>query len=460
MENEELKATEKEFLQRMHKTAVEHNRIAPELYEKYNVKRGLRNADGSGVLVGLTEIGDVHGYVVSEHETKPVAGELRYRGIEIKDLVSGFQKEKRHGFEETAFLLLFGKLPTKEELKSFTDILASKRTLPLGFKENMILKNPSRDLMNQLARSVLILYSFDEQAEDRALPTVIRQCIDLIARFPTIIAYSYQAKQHYHGDKSLHLHQPVEALSTAESFLHLIRPDSQYTKLEADLLDIALVLHAEHGGGNNSTFATHLVASSDTDTYSAIAAAVGSLKGRKHGGANIEVIEMMSDIKKHVKDWTSEKQVAAYIKKIINKNAFDRTGLVYGMGHAVYTISDPREEILREHAKKLAKEKGRSEEFELYRLVQTLTPMLFAEIKKSKKSIACNVDFYSGFVYSMLGIPGDLFTPIFAISRISGWAAHLIEEHVSGGRIMRPAYKYVGGSKQFIPMSKRIPVEA
>lgn len=453
------KAGEKNFFDTMAGVVAASDRIEPEQYTRFNVKRGLRNPDGTGVLVGLTDVGDVHGYIIDEKEKKPVPGRLSYRGIDIKEISRGFHKEKRHGFEEIVFLLLFGILPTKKELTKFTEILDECRTLPDGFKENMILRHPSKDLMNLIARSVLNLYSFDDQAEERSLPNVLRQCVELIARVPAIAAYGYQAKMHYHNDGSLFLHQPKRSLSTAESFLHLLRPDSNYTPLEADLLDLAFVLHAEHGGGNNSTFAVHCIASTDTDTYSSIAAAVGSLKGKKHGGANIEVIQMMDDIKKHVRDWSSEKQVTNYLAKIIQKKAFDRTGLVYGMGHAVYTLSDPREEILRERAEALAAEKKRSDEFNLYRLVQTLTPKVFAEIKKSDKPICANVDFYSGFVYSMLGIPTDLFAPIFAIARMAGWTAHLLEEHVSGGRIIRPAYKYLGGDRSYMPLSMRVPQE-
>ncbi len=444
------------FFKKWSKIVKKNNNITPKMYEKFNVKRGLRNNNGSGVLVGLTEIGDVHGYIIDENENIPVEGRLLYRGIEINDLVNGFQKEKRYGFEEIIFLLLFGELPTKNELKQFCHVLDNKRELPEGFTENMILKAPSNDIMNKLARSVLVSYSFNKNPESRRLDCILKQCIELIARFPTIIAYSYHAKEHYHKEKSLYIHNPKEGIGTAENFLHLVRHNSKYTKTEAELLDLALILHAEHGGGNNSTFSTHLISSADTDVYSSIAAAVGSLKGSKHGGANIHVLNMMNDIKKKVKDWTNEKQVSGYILKIMNKKAFDRTGLVYGIGHAVYTLSDPRAVILKKHAARLAKEKGKEEEYQLYNLVEKLTPDIYKEVKKTKKIISANVDFYSGLVYSMLDIPADLFTPIFAMARIAGWASHLLEERVSGGKIMRPAYKNVSKTYHYTPLTKRI----
>jgi citrate synthase len=443
------------FLTELAKLAKQNNKIDPELYEKYSVKRGLRNADGTGVLVGLTEIGDVHGYIVSEKEKVPVEGKLRYRGMEIDDIVAGFQKEKRHGFEETAYLLLFGELPRKKDLTKFCHLLGRNRSLPEGFTENMILKAPSNNVMNKLARSVLAAYSYDKTPEDRSLKSILRQCIGLIARFPTFSAYGYQAKSHYYDGQSLYLHSPDEKLSTAENFLMLTRPDKKYTKTEAELLDLCLVLHAEHGGGNNSTFVAHVVTSSDTDVYSAVAAAIGSLKGSKHGGANIQVIAMMDDIKQNVKNCESENQVADYLAKIVKKEAFDNSGLIYGLGHAVYTISDPRTELLKKQAAKLAKEKDIEWEFELYSLVERLAPEIFREIKKSDKKICPNVDFYSGFVYRMLGIPTELYTPIFAIARIAGWCAHIIEENVSGGRIIRPAYKNVAEKREYIPIAKR-----
>ncbi|MFA5291579.1 MAG: citrate/2-methylcitrate synthase [Phycisphaerae bacterium] len=443
------------FLTELSRLAKQNNKIDPQLYEQFAVKRGLRNADGTGVLAGLTEIGDVHGYVINEGEKEAIEGRLRYRGMEIEDIVSGFQKEKRHGFEETAYLLLFGELPKKKDLTRFCHLLGKNRNLPEGFTENMILKAPSNNVMNKLARSVLAAYSYDKTPEDRSLKNILRQCIGLIARFPTFAAYGYQAKAHYYDGESLYIHSPDEKLSTAENFLMLTRPDKKYTKTEADLLDLCLVLHAEHGGGNNSTFTTHVVTSSDTDVYSAIAAAIGSLKGSKHGGANIQVIAMMDDIKKNVKNYESENQVADYLARIVKKEAFDGTGLIYGLGHAVYTISDPRTALIRKQAARLAKEKDLEWEFELYSLIERLSPEIFQKIKKSDKKVCPNVDFYSGFVYRMLGIPTALYTPLFAVSRISGWCAHFIEETVSGGRIIRPAYKSVAEKREYIPTSKR-----
>jgi len=449
------KAPKDPFLTELTKIAKQNNKIDPQFYEQYNVKRGLRNADGTGVLAGLTQVGDVHGYIVSEGEKVAVDGRLRYRGMEIEDLVAGSQKEKRHGFEETAYLLMFGELPGKRDLAKFCRLLGKQRCLPEGFTENMILKAPSGNIMNKLARSVLAAYSYDKTPEDRSLKNVLRQCISLIARFPTFVAYGYQAKAHYYDRGSLYIHTPDEKLSTAENFLMLIRPDKKYTKMEADLLDLCLILHAEHGGGNNSTFTTHVVASTDTDVYSVIAAALGSLKGYKHGGANIQVIEMMEDIKRNVKKYDDEGQIADYLTKIVKKEAFDGTGLIYGLGHAVYTISDPRTALIRKQAARLAKEKDLQWEFDLYELVERLSPEIFQQVKKSDKRVCSNVDFYSGFVYRMLDIPPEVYTPIFAISRISGWCAHIIEECVSGGRIVRPAYKNVAEKRDYTPMAKR-----
>ena len=430
------------------------SKIDPDLYSRYNVKRGLRNSDGSGVLVGLTGVGDVHGYIVDEGEASPVEGRLRYRGIDVKDLTVGFQNEKRFGFEETAFLLIFGYLPEKEELTDFINSLAKNRELPEGFKENMIFRAPSKDIMNKIARSVLTLYSYDDNAEDRSIKNVLRQCIELIARFPVLVAYGFQAKQHYFEGSSLYIHNQQENLSTAENFLSIVRPNKEYSRTEAEILDLALVLHAEHGGGNNSTFTVHVVASTDTDTYSAIGAAVGSLKGPKHGGANHSVSMMMQDIMDNVKEVSNESELKEYLRKILRKEAFDRTGLIYGMGHAVYSISDPRAILLKAKAKELAKEKGREEEFNLYEEVERLGKIVFEE-EKGSKVICANIDFYSGFVYDMLGIHPDLHTPIFAMARIAGWASHLIEEIVSGGRIMRPAYKYVLPPQKYTPLNER-----
>ncbi|MDY7029552.1 MAG: citrate/2-methylcitrate synthase [Spirochaetota bacterium] len=435
---------------------VRNNQIDPAYFTKYEVKRGLRNNDGTGVLVGLTQIGDVHGYIVDEKERVPVEGRLRYRGIELKELVAGFQKEKRFGFEETIYLLLFGQLPNEKELGEFTRILGEKRTLPGGFTEDMILTAPSSNIMNKLARSVLASYSYDENAEDNTVENVLRQSIELIARFPVFIAYGYQAKQHYYEKKTLYIHSPDPELSTAENILRLIRPDGSYTDLEAELLDLALVCHAEHGGGNNSAFSIHVVSSSDTDTYSAVAAAVGSLKGLKHGGAAIKVREMIDNFKQNLGDWEDEEEVTAYIEQILRKEAFDRKGLIYGMGHAVYTLSDPRAVLLKGKARDLAKEKGYEQEFKLYDLVERLTPAIFKRVKNSNKVISANVDFYSGFVYHMLDIPMDLFTPIFAAARVPGWAAHRIEEIINGGRILRPAYKHIRKeAMSYVPIKDR-----
>lgn len=432
-----------------------NDRIDPVLYEKYNVKRGLRDVDGTGVLVGLTEIGDVRAYIFDEEEKVPVEGKLFYRGMEINDFVHGYQSEKRFGFEECCYLLLLGELPTKTQLEEFCALLGELRALPQGFTEDMILKAPSRDIMNKLARSVLAAYSYDTNPDDISLKNTLRQCIELIARFPTMAAYGYQAMAHYHEGKSLYIHSPKKELSTAENILQMIRPDSSYTLSEAEMLDLALVLHAEHGGGNNSTFVAHVVTSTGTDTYSAIAAAIGSLKGPQHGGANIKVMGMMEEIKNNVKDWEDEEEVAAYLAKIMRKEAFDKSGLIYGIGHAVYTVSDPRTILLKQKAEALAIEKGMEKEYHLYTLVEKLAPEVFFKVKQSTKVMCANVDFYSGFVYKSLNIPMEMYTPIFAIGRIAGWCAHRIEELVNGGRIIRPAYKNVIGKRSYIPIDQR-----
>jgi citrate synthase len=430
--------------------------IDAELYSKYNVKRGLRNADGTGVLVGLTRIGDVHGYILDEGEKMPVEGKLYYRGIDVEDIAATAVAEGRFGFEEAVYLLMFGVLPTREHLESFCALLGEKRALPPNFAEDSIMKAPSRDIMNKLARSVLTLYSWDDDPENQSPENVLRQCIELIARFPTIVAYSYMAKKHYYDHESLIIHLPASSCSTAESILSLIRTDQQFTKLEAEILDLALILHAEHGGGNNSTFAVHLVSSADTDTYAALTTGINSLKGFKHGGANIKVVGMMDDIKKHVKHWDHVGEVADYLADILRGDGYDRSGLIYGMGHAVYTKSDPRAVLLRNRAAILAEEKGLVDEFELYRLIEKIVPEVFKKVKGSDKDICTNVDFYSGFVYGMLGIPTELYTPIFAVSRVAGWAAHRMEEIVAGGRIIRPAYKCVQKRLHYTPISERV----
>ena len=449
------KITDK-MIEKLSSRAVLNDPINPDLYEKYDVKRGLRNANGTGVLVGLTRIGDVVGYEIGANGEKiPVPGRLMYRGYDVVDLVKDAESHDDYCYEQCAYLLLMGELPTKEELQNFRDFLGSVRSLPPNFTEDMIMKAPSQDIMNKLARGVLASYSYDDNPEDRSVPNIMRQCIELISRFSTLAAYGYQARRRYYENQSMFIHNPISSLSTAENFLHLIRPDGKYTKLEAQVLDLALIIHAEHGGGNNSSLTVHVVSSADTDTYSAIAAAVGSLKGRRHGGANIRVVEMMDEIKENVKDWSSEKEIRDYLYKIAKKQAFDKTGLIYGMGHAVYTISDPRALLLREKAKQLAEEKGCLEEFNLYRTIEQVAPEILMEVHHSDKRICANVDLYSGFVYSMLNIPRELFTPIFAISRIAGWSAHRIEEIVAGGRIYRPAYKNVCEERKYIPIDDR-----
>lgn len=437
------------------KLAESTSKIDPALYTKYDVKRGLRDINGKGVLAGLTDIGNVHAYDMVDGKQVPCEGKLYYRGYNIEDLVNGFIRDQRFGFEEVTYLLLFGKLPSKEDLKEFSNMLAAYRSLPTSFVRDIILKAPSQDMMNTLARSVLTLYTYDDRADDISLPNVLRQCLQLIALFPMLSVYGYQAYSHYHDGKSLYIHMPDPSLSTAENLLHILRPDSKYTNLEARILDIALVLHMEHGGGNNSTFTTHLVSSSGTDTYSAIAAAIGSLKGPRHGGANIKVVKMFDDMKKHLHDWTDEAEVEAYLRALLNKEAFDHAGLIYGMGHAVYSLSDPRARIFRSFVEELSQEKGLNEEFALYTLVERLAPKVIAEERKIYKGVSPNVDFFSGFAYSMLDLPLELYTPIFAIARIAGWSAHRLEELSYNGKIMRPAYKNVCDHREFIPMDQR-----
>ena len=430
--------------------------IDPALYEKLDVKRGLRDINGKGVLAGLTEISEIQSSMVDESgSTIPCEGKLFYHGINIKDLVSGFIREKRFGFEEAVYLLLFGQLPSERQLKDFSALLARYRTLPTSFVRDIIMKAPSRDMMNTLARSVLTLYSYDDRADDISIPNVLRQCLQLIALFPLLSVYGYQAYNHYHEGQSLYIHAPDPELSTAENILRILRPDSKYTALEARVLDVALVLHAEHGGGNNSTFTTHVVSYSATDTYSVIAAAIGSLKGPRHGGANIKVVKMFDDMKKTLPDWTDEDAVRGYLKALLNKQAFDHAGLIYGMGHAVYSLSDPRADIFRAFVKSLSEEKGLDKEYELYSLVERLAPEVIGEERRIYKGVSANVDFYSGFVYSMLDLPTELFTPIFAIARIAGWSAHRIEELCNAGKIIRPAYQSVAPRADYIPLHER-----
>ena len=433
-----------------------YTQISPKYYEKYDVKRGLRNHDGTGVMAGVTLIGNVKGYVVEDGEKVPAPGRLYYRGINVEELIDGFTAAGRFGFEETAYLLMFGGLPTREELARFQEILAFYRELPPNFTEDMILTAPSHDVMNKLARSVLALYSYDPDPDNNSLPIEMLQALRLIARFPVIVAHAFAAKQHYFDRGSLYLHRPQPELSVAENFLYSVRHDNQFTPEEAHLLDLCLVLHMEHGGGNNSAFACRVLSSSGTDIYSAISAAVGSLKGPKHGGANARVMKMFDELESSVKDWKDEDEVAAYIAKILKKEAGDGSGLVYGMGHAIYTLSDPRAVILKRFARKLAADKGMLDEFELFETVEKLTPGLFQAITGQGKAMCANVDLYSGLVYKMMGIPPELYTPLFAIARIVGWCAHRVEEVYNPyGRIIRPAYKAVMPRRSFIPLDQR-----
>lgn len=450
-----LKQPEENLLARLADLCEQNSTIDQSLFSKYEVKRGLRDLDGRGVLVGLTEIGEVHSYMIDEGEIVPVPGKLSYRGIDVSQITKGYLKDNRFGFEETVYLLLFGHLPNLDELNTFNELLGNYRKLPDSFVNDLILKAPSKDVMNSLARSVLALYSFDDMADDTSTTNVLRQCLSLISSFPALAVYGYQAYAHYHKNESLYIHVPSPNLSTAENILHMLRPDQKYTRLEALLLDLCLILHAEHGGGNNSTFTTHLVTSSGTDTYSVIAAALGSLKGPRHGGANLKVVHMFEDLREHINDWEDDEEISAYLTKILNKEAFDKAGLIYGIGHAVYSISDPRAVILKTYAEKLAKEKGQEKEFNFYAKVEALAPQLIAKGRKMYKGVSANVDFYSGFVYTMLNLPLELYTPIFAIGRIAGWSAHRLEEIVNRGKIIRPAYKSVAAHKAYTPLQER-----
>lgn len=431
------------------------DQIDPNLYTKNDVKRGLRDLNGKGVVAGLTEISEVCSSCVIDGQTVPCDGKLYYRGVDVEDIVRGYIHDDRFGFEEVVYLLLFGYLPNKDELSDFNKLLGSYRSLPTSFVRDVILTAPSPDMMNALARSVLMLYSYDENADDISIPNVLRQCLQLIALFPQLSVYGYQASSYYHDGQSLIIHAPDPNLSTAENILHMLRPDSKYTHLEAKLLDMSLVLHAEHGGGNNSSFTTHVVTSSGTDTYSAISAALGSLKGPKHGGANIKVVRMFEDMKRNIKDYSDEKAICDYLRALLHKQAFDRAGLIYGMGHAVYSLSDPRARVFKKFVEKLAYEKGRMDEFQLYSSVERLAPLIISEERKIYKGVSANVDFYSGFVYSMLDLPPQLFTPIFAIARIAGWSAHRIEELVNQSKIIRPAYKAIHERIEYKELNER-----
>ncbi len=435
---------------------IENNQIDMSLYDKYEVKRGLRDLNGKGVLTGLTEISEIHASDVDENGVShPCDGELFYRGVNVKDIIAGFTKDKRFGFEEVTYLLLFGKMPDKKELSDFTKLLGEYRCIPPNFVRDIIMKKPSRDIMNAVARSVLMLYSYDDRADDLSIPNVVRQSLQLISELPLLAVYSYQAYRHYHKGGSLIIHEPDPNLSTAENILHLLRADGKYTPLEAEILDIALVLHAEHGGGNNSTFTTHVVTSSGTDTYSSVVSSLGSLKGPKHGGANIKVVKMFDDIKEHVKDWDNQDELSSYVDKILHKEAFDRTGLVYGMGHAVYSLSDPRAKVFKKFVKELSVEKHMEKEYKLMADVERIAAELIAKERKIYKGVSANVDFYSGFVYRMLGLPTELYTPIFAVARISGWSAHRIEELINCNKIIRPAYMNVCDRKEYVDLKDR-----
>ncbi len=453
-----MEGTNREYL----KSALEkwcgviedHTKIQPERYDNYKVKRGLRNSDGTGVLAGLTNIGQVHGYIMYEDERIPDDGKLTYRGIDVTDIVKACEKEDRFGYEEVCYLLLFGKLPTNQELDDFKKLVGAMRPLPRGFREEMIMKTPGKDVMNKLARSVLSMYSYDDNPDSTDLYNVIRQSILLFSRVPTMVAYAYQAKAHYIDGKSLYIHNPKPELSMAENFLYMIRPDNKFTDLEAKVLDLAMILHAEHGGGNNSAFTTRVVSSAGTDTYSAIGAAIGSLKGPKHGGANRKVMAMIEDFKENLTDINDRDAVAKHIEKVLAKETFDHSGLVYGMGHAIYTKSDPRAIQLKRKAEELADVTGNMKEFKLYSLIEELTPEIFAA-KKGPKHMCANVDLYSGFVYQCLNIPAELYTPMFAIARMPGWCAHRIEELMYGGKIIRPAYKGVCSGSDYVPIAER-----
>ena len=434
---------------------VSHSVIDSGLFSKYNVKRGLRDIDGKGVLTGLTDISTIKQNELVDGKLVPCDGELYYRGYNVRDIIKGIRTDNRFGFEEVVYLLLFGEMPTKDELKNFKSLLVQYRTLPQHFVRDVILKAPSEDMMNSIARSVLTLFCYDKNPNDTSLNNVLRQSIQLISVFPMLTVYGYHAYNHYLRDKSLYIHLPEPSMSTAEVILSLLRPDRQYTDLEAKVLDMALILHMEHGGGNNSTFTTHVVTSSGTDTYSAIAAALSSLKGPKHGGANVKVYEMFEDLKENITDWDDDEQIEHYLEMLLDKQAFDRKGLIYGMGHAVYTISDPRQRILKGAVQELAEVEGFSDEFKLYERVERLAPQVIGRKRKIYKGVASNVDFYSGLLYSMLDIPCELYTPLFATARIAGWSAHRLEELVNTGKIIRPAYMSISDEKEYRNLNER-----
>ena len=443
------------YIKQLAEKSCSSNNIQYDMYMKHNVKRGLRDLDGKGVVAGLTEVSCINSRKIDENGNEVLCrGELYYRGINIFDLVKGFSEGGQPGFEEAVYLLLSGNLPTKSELLEFSEQLSNYRSLPPSFVRDMILKAPSKDMMNILSRCVLALYSYDENPDDISVPNVMRQCLQLIAQFPLLAVYAYHSYQHYHKGESLFIHYPKKEYNTAENLLYILREDGCFTETEAKLLDLALVLHAEHGGGNNSTFTTHVVTSSGTDTYAAVSAALGSLKGPRHGGANIKVVQMFDDMKANI-DTTNETQIRGYLENLLDKKAFDNAGLIYGMGHAVYSLSDPRAEILREYAKKLSEEKGMMDEYRLYRTVEKMAPEIIAEKRKIYKGVSANVDFYSGMVYRMLGLPNELYTPLFAVARIAGWSAHRIEEIQNAGKIIRPAYINVKDEVKYIPINVR-----
>lgn len=431
-----------------------HSQIPKELYDHYGVKKGLRDRNGRGVLTGLTNISRIKAFDTKDGELIPCDGELLYRGYDIKDLIKG-SEGSGYVFEEGAYLLLFGELPNAEQLRSFMEVLAQSRELPTNFTRDVIMKAPSADIMNTMTRSVLTLASYDDRATDLSVDNVLRQCIQLISTFPMLAIYGYHAYNHYEKNQSMYIHRPNPELSAAENILSMLRPDMQFSKLEARVLDIALLLHMEHGGGNNSTFTTRVITSSGSDTYSSIGAALLSLKGAKHGGANLMVINMMDDIKAHVSDYKDEDEIEFYLEKVLKKEAFDRKGLIYGMGHAVYSVSDPREVVLKKFVELLAKEKGREKDMLLYENVESAAVKLIARERKIYKGVSPNVDFYSGFVYDMLGIPRELYTPLFAIARVAGWSAHRMEELITGDKIIRPAYQSLVEHKTYISRDKR-----